>query len=263
MAELPYAKLITVELLGGARGSCQHWQRGQGSEGVKCIPSIQFSPPSKQDDIMAPRVPTDAIKPTQEDDSSFTKFSKITATSPDPEDGLFLNPENGCTWCARRLKQQSGADAPSASKPKPQIMSGTWKRSCGPAAELHPESWQQCSLGVAVKTWTLPKFRYLSLYLRAKNQGVCGHKRCQRVSEVSFGRGCAALSGLAAGGCSRLSAHDLASLELLTITFLCDKQGQRLLGDYHSLGAAELVWAQTGDAWQTVVAGVSLPGLKD
>ncbi|KAK1879803.1 Protein Wnt-9a [Dissostichus eleginoides] len=54
----------------------------------------------------------DAIKPTQEDDSSFTKFSKITATSPDPEDGLFLNPENGCTWCARRLKQQSGADAP-------------------------------------------------------------------------------------------------------------------------------------------------------
>jgi len=36
-----------------------------------------------------------------------------------------------------------------------------------------------------------------------------------------------------------------------------------LLGDYHSLGAAELVWAQTGDAWQTVVAGVSLPGLKD
>lgn len=36
-----------------------------------------------------------------------------------------------------------------------------------------------------------------------------------------------------------------------------------LLGDYHSLGAAELVWAQAGDAWQTVVAGVSLPGLKD
>ena len=36
-----------------------------------------------------------------------------------------------------------------------------------------------------------------------------------------------------------------------------------LLGDYHSLGAAELVWAQAGVARQTVVAGVSLPGLKD
>jgi len=36
-----------------------------------------------------------------------------------------------------------------------------------------------------------------------------------------------------------------------------------LLGDYHSLEGAELVWAQAGVAWQTVVAGVSLPGLKD
>lgn len=36
-----------------------------------------------------------------------------------------------------------------------------------------------------------------------------------------------------------------------------------LLGDYHSLGAAEPAWIQTGVAWQTAVAGVSLPGLKD
>lgn len=77
----------------------------------------------------------DAIESTQEVDSAFTEVSKTTATSLAPEDGLFLNPENCCTRCTRRLKQQSGADAPSASKPKPQIMSGTWKRSCGPAAE--------------------------------------------------------------------------------------------------------------------------------
>lgn len=63
--------------------------------------------------------------------------SKTTATSPVPEHRLFLNPdpENLAHACTRRLKQQSGADAPSASKPKPQIMSGTWKSSCGPAAE--------------------------------------------------------------------------------------------------------------------------------
>lgn len=36
-----------------------------------------------------------------------------------------------------------------------------------------------------------------------------------------------------------------------------------LLGDYLSLGAAELVWAQPGVAWQTVVTGVSLLGLTD
>lgn len=45
-----------------------------------------------------------------------------------------LNLENCCTCCTRRLKQQRGADAPSASKPEPQIMSGTRKRSCGPSA---------------------------------------------------------------------------------------------------------------------------------
>lgn len=48
---------------------------------------------------------------------------------------------------------------------------------------LHPESWQERSPGVAEKTWTLPKFRYLSLSLCARNQGVCGHKRCQVVAE--------------------------------------------------------------------------------
>lgn len=36
-----------------------------------------------------------------------------------------------------------------------------------------------------------------------------------------------------------------------------------LPGDYHSLGAAQPVWAQAGVGWQTVVAGVSLLGLKD
>lgn len=35
----------------------------------------------------------DAIKPTQEVDSAFTEVSKTTATSPAPEDVLFLNPE--------------------------------------------------------------------------------------------------------------------------------------------------------------------------
>jgi len=34
------------------------------------------------------------------------------------------------------------------------------------------------------------------------------------------------------------------------------------LADYHSSGAAELAWARAADAWQTAVAGVSLPGLK-
>lgn len=59
-----------------------------------------------------------------------SEITKTTATSPALEDRFFLR--SGAPW---RLKQQSGADAPSASKPKPQIMSGTWKRSCGPAAE--------------------------------------------------------------------------------------------------------------------------------
>lgn len=34
-------------------------------------------------------------------------------------------------------------------------------------------------------------------------------------------------------------------------------------GDYYLLEAEEVVWAQAGIAWQTEVAGVSLPSLKD
>lgn len=72
----------------------------------------------------------DAIK-SRLFESAFAEVQKTIAY----RDELFLDPGNCCTCCTRRLKQQRGADAPSASKPKPQIMSGTWKRSCGPAAE--------------------------------------------------------------------------------------------------------------------------------
>lgn len=45
---------------------------------------------------------------------------------------------------------------------------------------------------------------------------------------MSLGGGCAALSGLTAGGCSRLSAHDLASMKLLTIIFFGYEQRQQM-----------------------------------
>lgn len=38
---------------------------------------------------------------------------------------------------------------------------------------------------------------------------------------------------------------------------------RELLGDYYLLEAGEVMWAQAGVAWQTEVAGVSLPSLKD
>lgn len=60
-----------------------------------------------------------------------------------PLDEPFLDPENCCTRCTRRLKQQSSRDAPSASKPKPQIMSGAGERSCDPCSRA---GWENVEL---------------------------------------------------------------------------------------------------------------------
>lgn len=70
---------------------------------------------------------------------------------------------------------------------------------------LHLESWQERSPGVAEKTWTLPKFRYLSPLTCQKSRCVCGHKRCQVVAEP--------LKGVYTGvkwGCPRQKAFSAA-----------------------------------------------------
>lgn len=52
---------------------------------------------------------------------------------------------------------------------------------------LYPESWQERCPGVAAWENLDPSQvqmpRYLSLSVRARNQGVCGHKRRQVVAE--------------------------------------------------------------------------------
>lgn len=67
---------------------------------------------------------------------SVMQSSQLVTRRTAPLDEPFLDPENCCTRCTRRLKQQSSRDAPSASKPKPQIMSGAGERSCDPCCRV-------------------------------------------------------------------------------------------------------------------------------